>query len=142
MLPIRMVLCFPMDLEIRKNVHGVIREIKKLYETDIPIFAICLGHQLMALATGADTFKDEIRPPWRQSSGKRSGNRTCVHFLPEPWLCGGYGERWIRRWQRTGICQCKRRNQRRTGLYGQEIFSPYSIHPEACPGPQDSGVSV
>ncbi len=35
----------------------LIREIRKLYETDIPIFAICLGHQLMALATGADTFK-------------------------------------------------------------------------------------
>ena len=24
---------------------------------DVPIFAICLGHQLMALATGADTYK-------------------------------------------------------------------------------------
>ena len=31
---------------------SIIKEIKKLYETDIPIFAICLGHQLMALATG------------------------------------------------------------------------------------------
>ena len=36
---------------------SIIKEIKKLYETDIPIFAICLGHQLMALATGADTHK-------------------------------------------------------------------------------------
>ena len=35
----------------------IIKEIKKLYDTDIPIFAICLGHQLMALATGADTYK-------------------------------------------------------------------------------------
>ena len=34
-----------------------IEEIKKLYNSDIPIFAICLGHQLMALATGADTHK-------------------------------------------------------------------------------------
>ncbi|MBO7515400.1 MAG: gamma-glutamyl-gamma-aminobutyrate hydrolase family protein, partial [Lachnospiraceae bacterium] len=25
--------------------------------SDIPVFAICLGHQLMALATGADTYK-------------------------------------------------------------------------------------
>ena len=24
---------------------------------DVPIFAICLGHQLMALATGAKTYK-------------------------------------------------------------------------------------
>ena len=38
-----------------KECTGVIREIKKLYDTEIPIFAICLGHQLMALATGADT---------------------------------------------------------------------------------------
>ena len=34
-----------------------IEEIKKLYNSDVPIFAICLGHQLMALATGADTHK-------------------------------------------------------------------------------------
>ena len=36
---------------------SIIKEIKKLYETDIPIFAICLGHQLMALATGGTTYK-------------------------------------------------------------------------------------
>lgn len=36
---------------------SIIEEIRKLYNTDIPIFAICLGHQLMALATGATTHK-------------------------------------------------------------------------------------
>ena len=40
-----------------KECTSIIEEIRKLYETDIPIFAICLGHQLMALATGADTYK-------------------------------------------------------------------------------------
>lgn len=40
-----------------KENREVIAEIKKLYESDVPIFAICLGHQLMALATGADTYK-------------------------------------------------------------------------------------
>lgn len=35
----------------------IIVEIKKLYDSDLPIFAICLGHQLMALATGARTRK-------------------------------------------------------------------------------------
>lgn len=34
-----------------------IAEIQKLFATDIPIFAICLGHQLLALASGADTVK-------------------------------------------------------------------------------------
>ncbi|OSN07030.1 carbamoyl-phosphate synthase small subunit [Lonsdalea britannica] len=31
--------------------------IKTLLDTDIPIFGICLGHQLLALASGADTIK-------------------------------------------------------------------------------------
>ena len=49
-----------------KECESVIREIKKLYDSDVPIFAICLGHQLMALATGADTFKMKY--------GHRGGN--------------------------------------------------------------------
>ena len=49
-----------------KECGDIIREIKKLYHTDIPIFAICLGHQLMALATGADTYKMKY--------GHRGGN--------------------------------------------------------------------
>ena len=40
-----------------KECTDIIKEIRKLYESDTPIFAICLGHQLMALATGADTHK-------------------------------------------------------------------------------------
>ena len=34
-----------------------IEAIKTLLETDIPIFGICLGHQLLALASGAKTLK-------------------------------------------------------------------------------------
>lgn len=32
-------------------------EIKKLIDADMPMFGICIGHQLMALAMGASTFK-------------------------------------------------------------------------------------
>ena len=35
----------------------VIENLKKLKECQIPIFGICLGHQLMALANGAKTEK-------------------------------------------------------------------------------------
>lgn len=36
---------------------SIIEQIKKLSNSGIPIFAICLGHQLMALANGAKTYK-------------------------------------------------------------------------------------
>ncbi len=49
-----------------KECTSIIKEIKKLYDSDVPIFAICLGHQLMALATGGDTHKMKY--------GHRGGN--------------------------------------------------------------------
>lgn len=36
---------------------GIIAELKKLTETGVPIFGICLGHQLLALARGGKTAK-------------------------------------------------------------------------------------
>ena len=36
---------------------AIIEELKKLYASDIPLFGVCLGHQLLALATGAKTGK-------------------------------------------------------------------------------------
>lgn len=35
----------------------IIAQLQKLYQSEIPIFAICLGHQLMALANGSQTEK-------------------------------------------------------------------------------------
>ncbi len=35
----------------------IIAEVRKLYDSNLPIFAVCLGHQLLALATGAKTRK-------------------------------------------------------------------------------------
>ena len=40
-----------------KECVQIIKEIKKLYDSEVPIFAICLGHQLMALAHEFKTEK-------------------------------------------------------------------------------------
>lgn len=45
---------------------AIIAEVKKLHDSDIPLFGVCLGHQLLALATGARTG----RLPY----GHRGGN--------------------------------------------------------------------
>ncbi|MGI6742319.1 MAG: carbamoyl phosphate synthase small subunit [Eubacteriales bacterium] len=49
-----------------KECESIIPEIKKLYDGNIPVFAISLGHQLMALATGGNTSK--------MKHGHRGGN--------------------------------------------------------------------
>lgn len=44
--------------------------LRKGLERDIPIFGICLGHQMMALAAGADTYKLKF--------GHRGQNQPCI----------------------------------------------------------------
>ena len=34
-----------------------IDNVKQLTETDVPMFGICLGHQILGLAVGGETFK-------------------------------------------------------------------------------------
>ncbi|NVK28873.1 MAG: glutamine-hydrolyzing carbamoyl-phosphate synthase small subunit [Flavobacteriia bacterium] len=36
---------------------GVVSEVKKLIDSDIPVFGICLGHQMVALASDLSTYK-------------------------------------------------------------------------------------
>ncbi|MCD8196274.1 MAG: carbamoyl phosphate synthase small subunit [Lachnospiraceae bacterium] len=114
----------------------VIREIRKLYETDIPIFAICLGHQLMALATGADTFKLKY--------GHRGGNHPVrdlengrVYISSQN---HGYAVDTASLDPNIAVPAFENVNDgTNEGLryIGKNIFT-VQYHPEACPGPQDS----
>lgn len=114
----------------------VIEEIRKLYETNIPIFAICLGHQLMALATGADTYKLKY--------GHRGGNHPVrdlatgrVYITSQ-----NHGYAVDTRSLNPEVASAAFENVNdgtNEGLKykGKNIFT-VQYHPEACPGPQDS----
>ena len=54
-----------------KDVPHAVEMIEELLG-EYPIFGICLGHQLFALACGADTVEAEIWSSRRQSSGQRA----------------------------------------------------------------------
>jgi carbamoyl-phosphate synthase small subunit len=106
-----------------------------LKNTDLPIFGICLGHQMLALALGAKTIKmshghhGANHPVKEHSSGKveitsmNHGFAVDAQTLPE-----GVEETHISLFDGSN-CGIK--------MSDRPVFS-VQHHPEASPGPQDS----
>ncbi len=63
-----------------------IEAIRTLLETGVPIFGICLGHQLLGLACDAKTTEDEVWSPRRQPSCAGPGHPPGHDYQPESWL--------------------------------------------------------
>ncbi|UCB46032.1 MAG: glutamine-hydrolyzing carbamoyl-phosphate synthase small subunit [Spirochaetota bacterium] len=118
-----------------KQCMETVQIVKEAMNRDIPIFGICLGNQILALAAGGDTYKLKF--------GHRSQNQPCIKIgskrcyitsqnhgyavdtrtLPEgwePWFMNandGTNEGIRHRWK---------------------PFMSVQFHPEAKPGPQDT----
>ena len=114
----------------------IIAEVRKLYDADIPVFAVCLGHQLMALATGASTRKMRF--------GHRGGNHPVRDVAA--------GRVFITS-QNHGYCVCEDsvdpavaeishinvNDGSVEGLrYRKGNVFTVQFHPEASPGPKDT----
>ena len=48
-----------------------VAQISALVESGLPVFGICLGHQMLATGTGRANTENETGPSWCQSSGER-----------------------------------------------------------------------
>ncbi len=120
-----------------KECVSIIKEIKKLYDSDVPIFAICLGHQLMALANGADTHKMKY--------GHRGGNHPVRDLATGRVYISSQNHGYVVDTDhldpKIAVPAFENVNDgTNEGLKytGKNIFT-VQYHPEACPGPQDSG---
>lgn len=120
-----------------KECVSVTREIRKLYATDIPIFAICLGHQLMALATGCDTHKMKY--------GHRGGNHPVKDLSTGRVYISSQNHGYVVDTDKLdpkvavpAFINVNDGTNEGLSYTGKKIFT-VQFHPEACPGPQDSG---
>jgi carbamoyl-phosphate synthase small subunit len=109
--------------------------VRRAMEKDYPIFGVCLGHQILALAAGADTYKLKF--------GHRSQNQPCTELgtkrcyitaqnhgyavdartLPQGW------DPWFIN-ANDGSNEGIRHRSR--------PFMSVQFHPEAAPGPVDT----
>ncbi|MCG3266643.1 glutamine-hydrolyzing carbamoyl-phosphate synthase small subunit [Yoonia sp. I 8.24] len=109
--------------------------IKGVLDADIPVFGICLGHQMLALALGAKTIKmnhghhGANHPVKDKETGKveitsmNHGFTVDAQTLP-----AGVAETHVSLFDGSN-CGIK--------MTGRPVFS-VQYHPEASPGPQDS----
>lgn len=120
-----------------KNCGTIIEEIRRLYDSGIPIFAICLGHQLMALAMGADTHKMKY--------GHRGGNHPVKDLATGRVYISSQNHGYVvdtehldPRVAVPAFINVNDDTNEGLSYVGKPVFT-VQFHPEACPGPQDSG---
>ena len=119
-----------------KECTTIIEEVKKLYDADLTIFAICLGHQLMALATGADTHKLKY--------GHRGGNHPVKDLKDGRVYISSQNHGYVVDTDKLdakiavpAFINVNDGTNEGLAYTGKNIFT-VQFHPEACPGPQDS----
>ena len=112
-----------------------IQNIRQMYSRDIPVFGICLGNQLMALAAGASTYKLKYGHRSQNQPVIEAGTNRCLvtsqnhgfavdsNSLPSDW------KPWF-------VNLNDQTNEGIKHISGR--FFSVQFHPEASPGPVDA----
>lgn len=119
-----------------QNCEFQIRTLKRLYEENIPIFGICLGHQLMGIATGAKTAKLKYghRGPNHPVKDLKKDrvyitSQNHGYYILEDSINPKIAE----------VSHINLNDDTVEGLrYKNKKICTVQFHPEACPGPEDT----
>ena len=115
----------------------IIEELKKLYQSNMVVFAVCLGHQLMALATGATTEKLKY--------GHRGANHPVRDIDEGRVYITSQNHGYVVKAESVDpevatVSHINVNDGTVEGLkYKNGRMFTVQFHPEAAPGPQDTG---
>ena len=118
-----------------KACSETIAHVREVMTRDVPVFGLCLGHQVMALAAGCDTYKMKF--------GHRSQNQPCTQTTTRRCYITaqnhGYavdGRNLPPGWEPWFTNANDDTNEGLRHVSGQ--FMSVQFHPEATPGPTDT----
>ena len=118
-----------------KACEKMVAQVRRAMERDHPIFGVCLGHQILALAAGGNTYKLKYGHRSQNQPCKEVGTNRCyitsqnhgyavdTETLPAGW------EPWFTN-ANDGTNEGLRHRTR--------PFMSVQFHPEAAPGPVDT----
>lgn len=114
---------------------GLIEKVRDLLSKEIPIFGICFGHQMLALAAGGKTFKMKY--------GHRSVNQPVQDLITGKCFVTSQNHGYVvqteslsREWKPWFMNLNDKTNE---GIrHVDKPFASVQFHPEASPGPQDT----
>jgi carbamoyl-phosphate synthase small subunit len=116
-----------------KQVTKTIKNIERILSRKIPVLGICLGNQILALATGGDTYKMKFghrgqNQPCLEASSKRCFLTTQNHGFAIGKIPKGFKTWFINSNDGTN-----------EGIKHEKYpFLSVQFHPEAAPGPTDT----
>lgn len=119
------------------TLQGVVAEVKKAVEADVPLFGICLGHQILAQTVGLSTYK--------MHSGHRGINHAVKNLITGKCEITSQNHGFavkaedIAKADNVEVTHVNLNDDTIEGirLKGKKAFS-VQYHPEASPGPHDS----